>query len=110
MTRRVAAAVALALLALVLTGCEDSSQSGARQAVQAYLRRLPGEGGYDADRVHCTKSGRVLLDPVRTTRAFCTAPRRRGGDCDWFQIDARKGRSPLIVRVRRNAGCVLPAG
>src|SRR5262249_3795288 len=106
--RRLAAAVALTLVAAGLTGCEDSSQRGAREQVQAYLRRLPDEGGYNADGVHCTHTGRILLDPVRTTRAFCAAPLLQGGDCDWFEIDARKGRPPVIVLFRRSAGCVLP--
>jgi hypothetical protein len=109
-TRRLAAAVALTVVAAGLAGCGDASERGAREAVQAYLSRLPDEGGYRADRVRCTQTGRMLLDPVRTTRAFCAAPKRRGDDCDWFQIDARKDRPPVIVLVRRDAGCVLPAG
>jgi hypothetical protein len=100
----------LCLLAAGLAGCGDASERGAREAVQTYLRRLPDEGGYDADRVRCTPSARVVLDPVRTTRAFCAAPRRDGGDCDWFRVDARKDGPPVIVLARRNAGCVLPAG
>ena len=110
MTRRLAAAVALTVVAAGLAGCGDAAEHGAREAVQAYLRRLPDEGGYRADGVRCTHSGRMLLDPVRTTRAFCAAPKRRGGDCDWFRIDARKDRAPVVVLIRRDAGCVLPAG
>ena len=109
MTRRLAALFALIVVAATLAGCEDASQRGAREELQAKLRRLPDEGGYRADDVHCTHDARVVLDPVRTTRYFCTAL-REGGDCDWFRVDARKGLAPRIVRVRRNAGCVLPAG
>jgi hypothetical protein len=108
--RRLAAAAASTLLAFVLAGCEDATEHGARGQVQAYLRRLPNEGGYDVDRVSCTHAARMLLDPVRTTRAFCTAPRSQTGDCDWFRIDAGKDTRPTIVLVRRNATCVLPAG
>jgi len=109
-TRRLAAVVALTAVVAGLAGCADASERDAREAVQTYLRRLPDEGGYQADRVRCTHGGRIVLDPVRTTRAFCAAPRQLGGDCDWFRIDARKGRPPLIVLARRDAGCVLPGG
>jgi hypothetical protein len=107
--RRLAAFLVLILAAAALAGCEDASQRDARRALQAKLRQLPDEGGYLADDVHCTHDARVVLDPVRTTRYYCTAP-RPGGDCDWFRVDARASRPPRIVLVRRNAGCVLPAG
>jgi hypothetical protein len=107
--RRLAAVFSLIVVAATLAGCEDASQRGARQALQAKLRRLPDEGGYRADDVHCTRDARVVLNAVRTTRYFCTAP-RPGGDCDWFRVDARKDLPPRIVLARRNAGCVLPGG
>ena len=109
MARRLAAVLLLIVVAAGFAGCEDASQRGARRELQAKLRRLPDEGGYRADGVHCTHDARVVLDPVRTTRYLCTAP-REGGDCDWFRVEARKGLPPRIVLIRRDAGCVLPAG
>jgi hypothetical protein len=105
-----AAAGAVVLAALALAGCEDANQRNARHVVQDYLRGLPDDGGYESDGVHCTKAGRLFLDPLRTTRFVCTVRLAQGGDCDWFQVDARKDGSARVTLVRRRAGCVLPAG
>jgi hypothetical protein len=105
----VAAVSACALL--LLTGCEEAGQRGAREALQAHLRRLPGDGGYHVSDVHCTRGGRyAYFGSVRTTRYFCIARLADGGDCDLFQVDARPDGSAAVTRVRRGAGCVLPAG
>jgi hypothetical protein len=108
--RRLAAVLLLVLSGLVLAGCEDAQQSDARNVLQAYLRRLPDDGGYRVDDVHCTHAARVILDPVHTTRFYCSARRAQGGDCDLFRVDARKTGQAVIALVRRGAGCVLPVG
>jgi hypothetical protein len=105
---RVAAAAAVAIV--FLTGCEEAGQRGAREALQAHLRGLPGDGGYRVSDVHCTRGGRVYFQSVRTSRYFCTARVAEGGDCDLFRVDARADGTAAITRVRRAAGCVLPAG
>ena len=75
------------------------------------FRRLPGDGGYHVSDVHCTRGGRyAYFGSVRTTRYFCIARLADGGDCDLFQVDARPDGSAAVTRVRRGAGCVLPAG
>lgn len=109
---RTGAAVSGAALALVVgTGCEEAGQQGAREAVQAYLRALPGHGGYVVSDVHCTRAGRyAFFQSVRTKRYFCIARLEESGDCDLFRADARPDGSAAITLVRRGAGCVLPAG
>ncbi len=105
--RRLAAVLVAVAAAAALTGCEDAAQRDARHVVEDYLGR---RGGADAgDRVHCTHSARVVLDPVKTTRFLCTA-QRAGGDCAWFEVDARGDGTASVRLVRRDAGCVLPAG
>jgi hypothetical protein len=107
--RRVAAVVSATALVLALTGCEDASQRDARQYLQSYLERLPG-AGYRTDDVHCTHAARIFLSPIKTKRFLCTAPQEESGDCDWFRVDARSNGPARVVLVRRDAGCVLPAG
>ena len=94
-----------------LTGCEESGQRGAREALQTHLRTLPDDGGYRVSDVHCTHGGRyVYFQSVRTSRYFCTARVAEGGDCDLFRVDARPDGTAAVTRIRRGAGCVLPAG
>jgi len=104
--------VLFAVLAVVLlTGCEEAGQKGAREALQANLRTLPADGGYRVSDVHCTHGGRyAYFQSVRTSRYFCTARLADGGDCDLFRVDARPDGTAAVLRVRRGAGCVLPAG
>jgi hypothetical protein len=98
-------------LALIGAGCEEAGQRGAREAVQAYLRTLPADGGYSASDVHCTHGGRYgYFQTVRTKRYFCTARLNGGGDCGLFRADALANGSASVTLVRRSAGCVLPAG
>ena len=104
------AAALLGAAVMVLTACEESGQRGAREALQAHLRTLAGDGGYRVSDVHCTHGGRFYFQSVRTARYFCTARAADGGDCDLFRVDARPDGTAAIARVRRSAGCVLPAG
>ncbi len=101
----------LAVAAVVfLTGCEEAGQKGAREALQARLRTLPADGGYRLSDVHCTHGGRVYFQSVRTSRYYCTVRVADGGDCDLFRVDALPDGTAAVLRVRRGAGCVLPAG
>ena len=104
------AAALLGVALVILTGCEESGQRGARGALQAHLRTLPDDGGYVVSDVHCTRGARVYFQSVRTSRYFCTARVANDGDCDLFRVDALRDGTAAIVRVRRSAGCVLPAG
>lgn len=105
------AAVSAVVLVLFGVGCEEAGQQGAREALQAHLRKLPDSGGYSVSDVHCTRSGRYgYFQAVRTKRYFCTARLQQSGDCDLLQVDARADGSAHVTLVRRGAGCVLPAG
>jgi len=96
---------------LVATGCEEAGQRGARKALQSHLESLPGSGGYDVGAVHCTRNGRyAIFQSVRTKRYYCTARQTESGDCDLFRVDARPDGSAAILRVKQDAGCVLPVG
>ena len=107
--RRTLAWLAATVLLTLGAGCgEDASQRSAREALQAHLRSLPGTGGYDVARVHCSRAGRLYFSAVRTTRFLCTAQRADGGDCDWFRVDLADGGSPRVQLTRRGGGCVVP--
>jgi hypothetical protein len=107
----VAVAVAAAVLALGESACEEAGQEGAREVVEAYLRARPDARDYSLSDVHCTRSGRIgYIQSVRTRRYFCIARLAGSGDCDLFQADALTDGTAKVARVKRRAGCVLPAG
>jgi hypothetical protein len=106
--RRVAGGLAVA--AVVLAGCssEDAQQEAAREEVQAHVRALGGESGYDAERVHCTDAASELLREVETDLFICAVGLESGG-CDWFAVDVDRERGSVDVRLdARDAGCTLP--
>jgi hypothetical protein len=109
--RRAVALAAVAALTLLATGCEEPGQHGAREAVETHLRALPDRARYGDLSVHCTHDARYgYFGSARTRRYFCTARVEASGDCDLFQADALVDGTARVVLVRRDAGCVLPAG
>ena len=94
--------------ALLLAGCEDAQQRSAREALQAYLRSLPDDGGYRVDATQCTSSPRIGYVNVVANYRFLCAGHRKDGLCDRFRVTLRNHRSAIVVLVLRDAGCVLP--
>ena len=102
-------AAALAALALVAGGCglEDPQQEAAREEVQAHVRALGPNSGYDAEDAHCTGAASPWFRPVETDQFTC-AVRLKDGGCDWFGVAVDRDRSKVLVRlVERDAGCTL---
>ncbi len=107
--RRVAGGLAVAAV-VVLAGCgsEDPQQEAAREEVQAHVRALGGESGYDVERVHCTDAASSWLRDVETDVFICAVGLESGG-CDWFAVDVDRERRSVDVRLEaRDAGCTLP--
>jgi hypothetical protein len=107
--RRVAGGLALALV-VVLAGCgsEDAQQEAAREEVQAHVRALGSESGYDAERVHCTDAAATWLREVETDVFIC-AVGLESGNCDWFAVHVDRDRRSVDVRLdAEDAGCTLP--
>jgi len=108
--RRVLAGVAGLCLVVLVAGCatEDAQQEAAREEVQAHVRGLGSEAGYDAETVHCTDAASTWFRDVETD-AFLCAVRRMAGGCDWFAVDVDRERRTVDVRLeQRDAGCTLP--
>ena len=102
-------AAALAALALVAGGCglEDPQQEAAREEVQAHVRALGADAGYDAEDVHCTGAASPWFRPVETDQFTCAVRLKQGG-CDWFGVAVDRDRSKVLVQlVERDAGCTL---
>jgi hypothetical protein len=96
-------------LALVAAGCgfEDAQQEAAREEVQAHVRALGADAGYDADDVHCTGAASTWYREVETNEFTC-AVRREDGGCDWFDVGIDRERRKVTVRLaQRDAGCTL---
>lgn len=108
--RRLAAFLLVVLAAFVLAGCNDVQQSSARTAVEAYLRALPDEGGYDVGATRCTSSAHQGYAQVVPTSLFVCQAHRRDGICDRFQVRLRRHGPATVTLGRRDAGCVLPLG
>ena len=86
---------------------EDPQQEAAREEVQAHVRALGADAGYDADDVHCTGAASPWFRPVETDQFTC-AVRREDGGCDWFGVAVDRERSKVLVRLaERDAGCTL---
>ena len=108
MTRSRSAA-ALTALALVAAGCtgEDVQQQTAREKVQAHVRALGTEAGYDASDVHCTDAAGIWFGEVETDEFTCAVRRLEGG-CDWFTVLVGPDRRRATVTLaQRDAGCTL---
>ena len=108
--RRLAALLLALLCAFVLAGCSDVQQNSARTAVEAYLRALPGDGGYDVGSTRCTSSAHQGFVEVVPTSLFVCQAHRRDGICDRFRVRLRHNGPATVVPGRRDAGCVLPLG
>ena len=107
--RRVAGRLAVALV-VVLTGCggEDAQQEAAREEVEAHVRGLGSESGYDPERVHCTDAAATWLREVETDVFICAVGLQSGG-CDWFAVDVDREQGSIDVRLdAEDAGCTLP--
>ena len=107
--RRVAGGLAVTV-AVVLSGCgsEDAQQEAAREEVQAHVRALGAESGYDAERVHCTDAAATWLREVETDVFICAVGLESGG-CDWFAVEVDRERGSVDVRLdAEDAGCTLP--
>ena len=99
----------MAALALVAGGCglEDPQQEAAREEVQAHVRALGPNSGYDAEDAHCTGAASPWFRPVETDQFTCAVRLKEGG-CDWFGVAVDRERSRVLVRrVERDAGCTL---
>ncbi len=108
---RIVVGLAAGVLLLVAAGCgEDAQQQRAREALQAHLRTLPGDGGYRVESAHCASSPRVGYVNVVTISRFVCAAQNVSGGCDWFRVTLRRQEAARIVLLRRDAGCVLPVG
>ena len=106
--RRFAAFFLAVACALVLAGCNDVQQNSARESLEAYLRALPDDGGYDVGATRCTSSARVGFVNVIATSVFVCQAHRRDGICDRFQVLLHRHGPATIVLGRRDSGCVLP--
>ena len=107
--RRIAGGLAVATV-VVLAGCgaEDAQQEAAREEVQAHVRALGGESGYDAERVHCTDAASEFFREIETDVFICAVGLESGG-CDWFAVDVDRERGSVDVRLEaEDAGCTLP--
>ena len=94
---------------LVAAGCasEDSQQEAAREEVQAHVRALGAEAGYDPGDVHCTDAAGVWFRDEETDQFTC-AVRRVDGGCDWFAVRVdRERRRTKVTLAQREAGCTL---
>jgi hypothetical protein len=75
--------------------------------VQAHVRALGAEAGYDAEDVHCTGAASPWFREVETDEFTCAVRRVEGG-CDWFDVGVDRETSEVTVRLaQRNAGCTL---
>lgn len=94
---------------LVAAGCaaEDAQQEAAREEVQAHVRSLGPDSGYDADDVHCTDAAGVWFGEEETGTFIC-AIRVLDGGCDWFAVHVDRERPRVTVTLaQRDAGCTL---
>ena len=101
--------LALTALALVVAGCasEDAQQEAAREEVQAHVRALGPESGYDAEDVHCTDAAKIWFREQETDEFTC-AVRLLDGGCDWFAVRVDRERRTVAVTLdQREAGCTL---
>ncbi len=103
-----AALLSAVVCVLVATGCNDVQQSSARQALEAYLHALPGDGGYDVGSTRCTGSARTGFVNVVPTSMFVCLSHRHDGICDRFQVTLRRDGPATVKLARFDAGCVLP--
>ena len=108
--RRLAASLSAVACALVLVGCNDVQQNSARRSLEAYLRALPDDGGYDIGSVQCTPSARVGVVNVIATSLFVCQAHRRDGICDRFQVVLHRHGPATVTLGRSDSGCVLPLG
>jgi hypothetical protein len=107
--RRIAGGLAVAAV-VVLAGCgtEDPQQEAAREEVQAHVRALGAESGYDAERVHCTDAASEYFRELETDVFIC-AVGLESGNCDWFAVHVDRDRRSVDVRLdAEDAGCTLP--
>jgi hypothetical protein len=75
--------------------------------VQAHVRALGADSGYDAEDVHCTDARGVWFVDEETDEFTCAVRRTEGG-CDWFAVRVDRERQRVTVTLdERNAGCVL---
>ena len=94
---------------LVAAGCaaEDAQQEAAREEVQAHVRSLGADSGYDADEVRCTDAAGVWFGEVETDAFVCAVHLAVGG-CDWFAVHVdRERRRATVTLAQRDAGCTL---
>jgi hypothetical protein len=99
----------LTAFALVAVGCaaEDPQQEAAREEVQAHVRTLGADSGYDDGDVHCTDARGVWFREEETNEFTCAVRRIEGG-CDWFVVHVdRERRRATVALDERDAGCVL---
>ena len=108
--RRLAAFLSALACALVLAGCNDVQQSSARTSLEAYLRALPDDGGYNVGSTRCTSSARQGFVNVIPTSVFICQAHRRDGICDRFQVLLHRHGPAKVTLRRRDSGCVLPLG
>ena len=106
--RRLAALSSAVACAFVLAGCNDVQQNSARRSLDAYLRALTDDGGYDVGSTRCTSSARTGFANVVPTSLFVCQAHRRNGICDRFQVTLRRHGPATVTLGRRDAGCVLP--
>jgi hypothetical protein len=102
-------ALALTALALVVAGCasEDAQQEAAREEVQAHVRALGPDSGYEAEDVHCTDAAKIWFREQETDEFTC-AVRLVDGGCDWFAVRVDRERRAVAVTLdQREAGCTL---
>ena len=111
MSRRwIAGTLAVVVVVLLVSACgtEDPQQEAAREEVQAHVRALGREAGYDSERVHCTDAAAMWLRELETEAFLCAVGRTAGG-CDWFAVELDRARRSVAVRLdARDAGCTLP--
>ena len=75
--------------------------------MQAHVRALGAESGYDPADVHCTDAAGVWFRDVETNEFTCAVRRLEDG-CDWFVVRVDRERRLATVRLaQRDAGCTL---
>lgn len=75
--------------------------------MQAHVRALGPDSGYDADDVHCTDAAKTFFREEETDEFTC-AVRLVAGGCDWFAVLVDPDRRGASVRLEeRDAGCTL---
>ncbi len=86
---------------------EDAQQEAAREEVQAHVRALGVDSGYDEEGVHCTDAQGVWFREEETDEFTCAVHRIEGG-CDWFvvRVDREEQRATVALD-ERDAGCVI---